>query len=183
MYFCTTYRASGLPVGFTFAITSSSLFISIIPRPRLLFPGFRIHTFITPSISICGQYLRIFFNICFEARTYFYRQAWNKIFPSSALISNNWEKWEIVICQQISHVKRHVGMNEESLTTNDLIVPANKLIPLVRPDSLSLLIDVLVWLSTDVVTASFDREIESFERYRTRWWTHGIFVLGIDLIQ
>lgn len=35
-------------------------------------------------------------------------------------------------------------MNEESLTTNDLIVPANKLIPLVRPDSLSLLIDVLV---------------------------------------
>jgi hypothetical protein len=38
-----------------------------------LLPGFRIQTFITPSISICGQYFLIFFNMCFEARMYLYR--------------------------------------------------------------------------------------------------------------
>lgn len=77
MYFCTTYRVSDFPVGLIFATTSSSLFISTIPRPRLLFPGLRIHTFITPSMSICGQCFFIFLSICLEASTYFCRQAWH----------------------------------------------------------------------------------------------------------
>lgn len=86
------------------------------------------------------------------------------------------------VCQRISHVKGYIGANEESLTVNDLIVPADKLIPLMGPDPLRFLIDVLVRLGADVIVASFDRKLNGLERYRAGRRPYGILVLGIDLV-
>lgn len=88
----------------------------------------------------------------------------------------------MTVCQQISHVERYIGADEESLTVNDLVIPGNKLIPLMRPDFFSLLIDVLVRLRANVVVTPFDREIERLKRYRTARRTHSIFILGVDFI-
>lgn len=89
---------------------------------------------------------------------------------NSMVISKvNVKNEEIIVCRQISHVKGYIGANEESSIMNDLVIPANKLVPLMRPDSFSLVIDVFVRLDTDIIVASFDCKIESFERYRTSW--------------
>ena len=139
--------------GFIFAITSSSLFKRTIPRPRLLFPGFMIHTFITPSMSICGQYFFIFFKMCFDAKKNFCSHRAKLIYtvPVTLLLSD-------VDSDRVAYLKWHIVSNEESLSVNDLIVPADKLIPLMRPDPLHFLIDILVRLCANVVAASLDRE-------------------------
>jgi len=59
----------------------------------------------------------------------------------------------------MSHVKGHVGANKDSLAVNDLVIPVDELIPLMRPDLLDLVIDVFMRLGTDVVVASLNREI------------------------
>lgn len=89
---------------------------------------------------------------------------------NSMIISKvNIKNEEIIVCRQISHVKGYIGANEESLIVNNLVIPANKLVPLMRPDSFSFLINVFVRLGTDIIVTSFDCKIESFERYRTSW--------------
>lgn len=87
----------------------------------------------------------------------------------------------IAVCTiRISHVKGHIGVDEDSFSVNDLIIPANKLVPLMRPDSLGLLIDVFVRLGADVVVASLDRKVERLQGYRAGRRVHGTFVLGAD---
>lgn len=82
----------------------------------------------------------------------------------------------------MSHVEGHVAANEESLAVDDLVVPVDELVPLMRPDLLRLLVDVLVRLGTDVVAASLDREIKGLEGHRAGRRAHDTLVLGFDLV-
>jgi hypothetical protein len=59
----------------------------------------------------------------------------------------------------MSHVKGYVGANKDGLAVNDLVIPGDELIPLMRPNLLDLVIDVFMRLGTDVVVASLNREI------------------------
>jgi len=74
----------------------------------------------------------------------------------------------------MSHVKAYVGANKDSLAVNDLVIPGDELIPLMRPNFLDLVIDIFMRLSTDVVVASLNREIQSLDRYRTFRRKHSV---------
>lgn len=83
---------------------------------------------------------------------------------------------------RVAYLKWHVVSNKESLTVNDLIVPADELIPLMCPDLFHFLIDILVRLCTDVVAASLNREFQSLQRHRASRCSNRTLTFVVDLV-